>query len=477
MESIWSKTCEREKRPALEGDIAADAAVIGGGMARILTAWKLKEAGVHAVVLEADRTGGGQTQNTTAKITSQHGMFCRAFTEKKGEETARRYVQANQDAVEEYKRLIREENIECDLKESDAYVYSSDGEKLRTETEAAQRLGIDAEFREHLEIPVSCAGAVCFHGQAEFHPLKFITALSGRLTVYEDTPVTGVEEKLVKTACGSVRADKIIFAAHFPFLKFPGMYFARMHQERSYVLALENAGSLDGMYIGDGRDTLSFRQYDKYILLGGQAHRTGENKEGGRYEKLKQAAERLYPESRPAACWSAQDCITADGIPFIGQYAASHPDWFIATGFQKWGMSSAMVSAMLLRDLICGRENPYEEVFAPSRFSAEEIPQLMKDGGKAVKGLAKRVFHIPAETAAALERNHGAVVETPQGKAGVYKTEDGTVCQVDLVCPHMGCELAWNPDERSWDCPCHGSRFDCEGNLKDGPAQEGIRNA
>lgn len=475
MESIWSKTYNRKKNPVLKGHIQTDAAVIGGGMAGILTAWHLERAGVRTVILEADRIGGGQTKNTTAKITSQHGMFCHTFIEKKGEETAKKYVQANQAAVEEYKRIVWEKCIDCELTESASYVYSTDDEKLRQEVEAAQKLGIQASFEEHIEIPVPYAGAVCFSGQAMFHPLKFIGALAEQLTIYEDTLVTGVEEKLVKTARGSVRADYIIFTVHFPFINFPGMYFARMHQERSYVLALENAGKLNGMYIGDGEDTLSFRPYEQYILLGGQAHRTGENKAGGRYENLREAAKRLYPESSAAACWSAQDCITADKIPFIGEYSAEHPNWLLATGFQKWGMSSSMVSATLLRDIICKTENPYAEVFAPSRFSAEELPGLMKESGKAVKGLTKRFFHIPDKTIAELERGHGAVVDTSQGKAGVYKTEEGAVYQVDIVCPHMGCELSWNPDERSWDCPCHGSRFDYKGELLDGPAQEGIQ--
>nr|WP_294494334.1 FAD-dependent oxidoreductase [uncultured Mediterraneibacter sp.] len=476
MESIWSKTYRRKKYAALNQNIETEVAVIGGGMAGILTAWQLERAGARIVVLEADQIGGGQTKNTTAKITSQHGLFCHSFIEKKGEETARKYVQANQYAVEEYKKIVRDENIDCDLTEADAYVYSDDGEKLKMETEAAQKLGIDASFKTQIEIPVPCAGAVCFPNQAQFHPLKFIEALSEHMTVYEDTPVTDVEGNLIKTSGGSVRAEKIVFAAHFPFINFPGMYFARMHQERSYVLALEGAGTLNGMYIGAGKDTLSFRQYDKYILLGGQGHRTGENREDGCYERLKVSAEQLYPGSCIAAQWSAQDCITSDGIPFIGQYAADRTDWYVATGFQKWGMSSSMVSAMLLRDMICGKENPFVEVFAPSRFSAEELPQILKDSGKAVKGLTKRFFHLPDETVSALERGHGAVVDTPQGKAGVYKTEEGEIYQVDIVCPHMGCELVWNPDEHSWDCPCHGSRFDCMGNLLDGPAQEGIQN-
>lgn len=474
MDSIWTKTFTIRKRASLKGDIRADVAVIGGGMTGILTAWQLKQAGVRAVVLEADRIGRGQTGNTTAKITSQHGMFCYTFIGNKGEEIARKYVQANQAAVEDYKRIIRERGISCDLRECDSYVYSADGDTLAKEVEAARKLGVDAVLEEQISLPVACAGTVCFHGQAEFHPLKFIGALAEELEIYENTPVKEVEEHLVKTPGGSVRADKIVFAVHFPFINFPGMYFARMHQERSYVLALENAGTVDGLYIGEGEDVLSFRQYKQYLLLGGQAHRTGENREGGRYEKLKKVAGKMYPQSRIAACWSAQDCMTTDRVPFIGSYAADRPDWYVATGFCKWGMSSAMVSAMMLKDMICGINNPYTEVFAPSRFSGEEIPQLLEDTGKSVKGLTKRFFHMPQETVDELPRGHGGVIDTPQGKTGVYKTEDGQLFQVDIVCPHMGCELTWNPDERSWDCPCHGSRFDYKGNRIDGPAEEGI---
>ena len=475
MESIWMKTYEGKRRPALTGAAEADAVVVGAGMAGILTAWQLEQAGVRTIVLEAGRIGGGQTGNTTAKITAQHGLFCDAFIEKKGEETAGGYVRANQAAVEEYKRIVREQGIDCDLTETDAYVYSMDEECLRREMEAARRLGVDASYEEHVEIPVPCAGAVCFPHQAAFHPLKFMGALAEQLTVYEDSQVVEAEEHLVRTPEGSVRAGSVIFAVHFPFINFPGMYFARMHQERSYVLALEHAGRLNGMYIGSGKDSFSFRQYDQYLLFGGMSHRTGENRDGGCYERLKEAAAKLYPESSVAASWSAQDGVTTDEIPFIGRYAPSRTDWYVAAGFRKWGMSSAMVSAMLIRDMVCGIENPYAGIFAPSRFSAEELPGLALEGGKAVQGLTKRFFHIPGETAAALERGRGEVAETPQGKAGVYKTEDGRIFQVQAVCPHMGCELAWNPDEGSWDCPCHGSRFDCEGNLLDGPAQEGIQ--
>ena len=201
---------------------------------------------------------------------------------------------------------------------------------------------------------------------------------------------------------------------------------------------------------------------------------SGREAQGSSYAELREAAKRLYPGSREIACWSAQDCVTADRIPFIGRYSAEKPNWYVASGFRKWGMTSSMVSALLLKDLICGRDNPYAEVFTPDRFSSEEIPQIAKDSGRAVKGLAKRFFHLPGNTVDMIEPGQAAVVETPEGKAGVYRAEDNRIYQVDAVCPHLGCSLVWNQDERSWDCPCHGSRFDYMGNLLDGPAQEGI---
>lgn len=393
LQSIWTRSCELRERPALDKDIKTEAAVIGGGMAGILTAWELESAGVRTVVLEAERIGSGQTGNTTAKITSQHGMFCSEFLERKGKETAEKYVRANEEAVREYKRIVKEKRIDCDLEQTDSYVYSSDEEALEKEAAAAVRLGVNASMERKTEIPVACVGAVRFKDQAQFHPLKFAGALAEELTVYENTPVKKAADNLLRTPAGSVEADKIIFATHYPFINFPGMHFFRMHQERSYVLALEGAGNIRGMYIGDGPDALSFRQFGKYLLL---------------------------------------------------------------------------------KDLVCERENPYTEVFTPSRFSAEEIPQIAKDSRRAVKGLAKRFFHLPGDTINMIEPGHAAVVETPGGRAGVYKSEDNQIYQVDVVCPHLGCRLAWNQDERSWDCPCHGSRFDYKGNLLDGPAQEGI---
>lgn len=474
MISIWSQLCEIPKRKSLPGDMKTEVAVIGAGMAGVLIASVLQEAGRQVVILEENRIASGQTRNTTAKITSQHGMIYQKLIQTLGEDRARQYAQANEAAIREYRNIITANGIDCDFEERSAYVYGNHVEQLREEAEAASKLGLPASFAQDISIPVPAAGAVKFKHQAQFNPLKFLKAVSEKLTIYEHTAVRAVDGNLLDTAHGTVRAEHIVFACHFPFVNFPGMYFARMHQDRSYVLALEGAPQVDGMYIGGEENSYSFRNYGSLLLLGGSNHRAGENSRGGRYDQLRQRAREWFPESREAACWSAQDCITPDGVPYIGRYAASRPNWYVATGFQKWGMTTSMVSAMLLRDMICGKENPYAQTFDPGRFEAEALPGMAAEGGQAVKGLVKRFFQIPAEAASEIPAGHGGIVFLNEEKVGVYKEEDGTIHPVDIRCPHLGCQLEWNPDEHSWDCPCHGSRFDCYGRLISGPAQEDI---
>ena len=474
MESIWSQTCQLRQREALPGDMKTDIAVIGAGMAGILIASALQGAGRRVVVLEAKRTAGGQTRNTTAKLTCQHGLLYEKLIRTLGEEKARQYAQANAAALMEYRRIIADRNIDCELEQRDACVYGSNAAQLRKEAEAAAALGLPAFFVEETKLPFPTAGAVCFANQAQFHPLKFLQAISEPLTIYENTSVQSVEENQLITTRGRVQAEQIVFACHYPFVNFPGMYFARMHQERSYVIALENAARMDGMWIGAEQGAYSFRNYGPLLLLGGGGHRCGENSAGGRYDLLRQQAARWFPGSREVAHWSAQDCVTADSVPYIGPYAASRPNWYVATGFQKWGMTSSMVAAMLLRDRICGKENPWAEVFDPGRFDEKTLTGLAQESVQAVKGLAKQLFQIPAEAAKELTPGHGGVVFWKGKKLGVYKDESGALWPVDIRCPHLGCQLEWNPDERSWDCPCHGSRFDYRGKLISGPAQENI---
>lgn len=480
-ESLWHKTEAVPAYPPLSGDLHTDVAVIGGGIAGILTAFELTKRGVRCAVLEAGRIFGGQTGNTTAKITSQHGLIYDKLIHTLDFSKARAYAEANENAITDYRRLIAERNIDCGFQTLPSYVYSTENaEYLKKEAESAASVGIAASFVTEVGLPFPIAGAVRFENQAQFHPLKFLTALLPDLEIYENTEVLRAKGHQIKTNRGIVTAEKLIFATNFPIVNIPGFYFMRMHRERSYVVALKSTASLDGMYYGADSDGLSLRNAgEEVVLLGGAGHRTGENRHGGRYGILRDAASRFFPGSRVICEWSAQDCMPSDSVPYIGRYSKSEPDWYVATGFQKWGMTSAMVSAMLLSDLICKKKNPYEALFSPLRgISGAAVPQLVSDGARSVKSVTKRIFYLPGKDFREIAPGQGGVVWVGGHRRGVYREilpDGGTKLHiVSAKCPHLGCELVWNPDEKSWDCPCHGSRFDIDSNLLDGPAQTGI---
>lgn len=476
MGSIWRTDTSFPERPSLEGELEIDTAVIGGGLAGILTAYFLQQKGIPTVVLEANCVGSGQTGNTTAKITCQHDLIYDRLIQNFGVKLAGQYARANQGAIEAYEALVAEKQIDCQLESIPAYLYSEAGpEALKREAAAAQRLGIAASFTTETALPFSVKGAVRFEHQAQFHPLRLLKAIADEVTVYERTSVQQVHDHTLITNCGTVRAEHIVFACHYPFVNFPGLYFARMHQERSYVLALRQAQQLDGAYLGIDPGGLSFRNAGDLLLLGGEGHRTGENSSGEQYANLLRSAKLWYPNCTEAARWSAQDCMPIDGVPYIGRYAPSKPYWFVATGFQKWGMTSAMVSATLISDLICGIKNENAEIFSPHRFSlSASAKTLASDLAQSAAGLAKGFFGVPASKLDSLPNGHGGIVRAEGKKVGAYKDKDGRVYLVSPQCPHLGCQLEWNPAERSWDCPCHGSRFDYTGRLISGPAQKDI---
>lgn len=475
--SLWRQTAALPEYPPLPGDTAVEVCIIGGGLTGLLTAHLLRGRGVEALVLEASRIAGGQTGCTTAKITSQHDLIYDRLIREQGRERAAQYARANEEAIGEYARIIRERRIGCGFERRAAFLYSrEESAPLIAEAEAARSLGLDADFLRETELPFRIAGAVRLGGQAQFHPLRFIGGILEGLRIHEGTRVLTVEGDRVYTARGTVRAEHIVFACHFPFVNVPGLYFMRMHQERSYVLALRSPWiPKEGMYLGVDGEGLSFREAEGLLLLGGGGHRTGENRGGGRYAFLASQAAALLPGSREVARWSAQDCMTLDGVPYIGPYARSVPGWYVATGFGKWGMTSAMAAARLLTGLIAGRAPDWAEVFSPRRFSLSASAEaLANETGHALRGLTREVFAPPRALLDALPPGHGGVVEHEGRKTGVYREPDGRCHIVDPRCPHLGCQLEWNPDERTWDCPCHGSRFRYDGALLDGPAQTAL---
>ena len=426
MRSIWEQTARLPQFDALTGGVQADVLIIGGGMAGILCAYFLEQAGVDYLLLEADRICGGVTGNTTAKITSQHGLIYSRLAREFGLEAARLYLEANEAALARYRSLCRE--IDCDFQEQDAYVYSRGRrDKLENEVAVLEQLGVPARLVSDLPLPIPAAGAVRFPGQAQFHPLRFIAAIARGLRIHEHTKVLSLRDGEAVTSGGTVRAGKVVAATHFPLLNRHGSYFLKLYQHRSYVLALRGAPELEGMYVDEAEDGLSLRSYHGLLLLGGGGHRTG--KKGGGWAELSAVAQRAYPNAREAARWATQDCMSLDGVPYIGQYSARTPGLFVAAGFNKWGMTSSMAAAMLLTDLVRGRDNPYAALFSPSRSILR--PQLAANALEAAANLL-----------------------TP------------TVPR----CPHMGCALKYHRQEHSWDCPCHGSRFAQDGRLLDNPA-------
>ncbi len=477
-ESVWSDGCKFEERETLNQDVKADVLVIGAGMAGLLTAFNLQKAGMDVMVIESGRIADGITKNTTAKITAQHGLIYSKLVKSFGEEIARKYAGANTKAIEEYARLTEEMSIECDFERKPAYVYSTDDDQtIEDEVEAARLAGIDAEFTTDTKLPFPVNGAVRFPDQAQFNPLKFLKAISKDLRVYERTKALEVNDGVTTTERATVKADKVVVTTHFPFINVPGYYFMRMYQQRSYVLALQNAAQVDGMYIGADDSGYSFRNYKDLLIFGGEGHRSGKSGGVSRYESLREAALRFYPDSQEVYRWSAQDCMSLDGIPYIGRYASSTPELFVATGFNKWGMTSSMVSAMLLSDLITGHDNEFAEAFDPARFNVSaSAKNLVTNGAQTISSLISETFSLPDEELEKLPKGQGGIVEHDGEKVGVYRDEDGRAFVVTTKCPHLGCQLEWNQDELSWDCPCHGSRFDYTGKLLDDPALKGLQD-
>lgn len=432
MPSIWQENLVSPSYPTLKGDFHTDVLIIGGGMAGLLCARKLHDAGADYLLCEADTIYSGITKNTTAKITSQHGLIYHKLLSKYGTETAKLYLSANEAALREYEGLCSQ--IHCDFSLQDNFVYSlTDHNKLERELSTLQKLDFPAELMEELPLPFPTAGAIRFPNQAQFHPLKFLNGISSGLHIYEHSPIRQLGSGWATTDHCTIHAEKIIVATHFPILNKHGSYYLKLYQHRSYCLALENCRTVDGMFVDETMDGLSLRSHQGLLILGGGSHRTG--KVGGGWDELERVAGEYFPGATVHSRWATQDCMTLDAIPYIGQYSARTADLYVATGFNKWGMTSSMVAANLLTDLVLDRHNPYAQVFSPSRSILHR--QLAINAFKAITNLLN------------------------------FRKKR---------CPHMGCALRWNASEHTWDCPCHGSRFEENGKLIDNPATDDLKS-
>ncbi|MBQ9757842.1 MAG: FAD-dependent oxidoreductase [Clostridia bacterium] len=424
--SVWQDEVSLTGFEKLEGDKNTDVLIIGGGICGILCAHLLKEAGVDYILAEGSRIASGITKNTTAKITSQHGLIYHKLTQDMGSEKAKMYLDANNNALKNYESLCK--NMDCDFETKDAYTYSTtDRKKIEKEVNAVNSLGFKAEFAEKTELPFATKGAIRFKNQAQFNPFKFIKEITKGLNIFENTFIRDIATNVAISDNGKITAKKIIVTTHFPFINKHGSYFLKLYQHRSYVSAFSGAQQLSGMYVDEDLKGLSFRTYKDLLLIGGGSHRTGKN--GGAWGEIQEFATKYYPQSVLKYEWATQDCMSLDGVPYIGKYSKNTPNLYVASGFNKWGMTSSMVAAKILCDMVLEKQNDFCEVFSPDRSILK--PQLFVNGVETTVNLL-----------------------TPTVKR----------------CPHLGCALKWNKAEHTWDCPCHGSRFEENGKLIDNPS-------
>lgn len=424
--SVWVDSIKIPQLKRLDGDKKTDVLIIGGGLCGLLCAYFLQQEGIDYILVEGGRIANGITKNTTAKITLLHGLVYSKLITGEGKEKAKMYLDANKTALEQYEKLCG--NIDCDFEKRNAYTYSMNNrQKIEDEVRALNSLGVNAEFIESSELPIKTAGMVKVDNQAQFNPLKFIAEISKKLNIYENTFIRDITPHMAVADNGKITANNIIVTTHFPFINKHGSYFLKLYQHRSYVAAFENAQELNGMYVDESDKGMSFRSYKNLLFIGGGGHRTG--KDSGNWNEIYEFAKKYYPYAREKYLWAAQDCMSLDKIPYIGRYSKRTPDMYVASGFNKWGITSSMAAAVILTDMVCGRKNDFGEVFSPQR------------------SILKPQFAVNAFVATA-----NLLTPTPKR------------------CPHMGCALKWNKAEHTWDCPCHGSRFEENGALIDNPA-------
>ncbi|QFT87820.1 Gamma-glutamylputrescine oxidoreductase [Bacillus sp. THAF10] len=490
----WRQAASLSSFPTLKEDKKADVCVVGGGITGITTAYQLVQEGMSVILLEADQVLNGTTGHTTAKVTAQHGIIYDELIGHVGKEKATLYYQANQDALHFIKDMVNRKRISCDYNEQDAIIYAAneqDDQKLMKEWEAYQKLGIDSDLLTEIPLNLPIQSAITMKNQGQFHPLQYLSVLVNELVekgaeIFEHTVATDVVESnglQVVTKNGSkVSCDHLVIASHFPFYDGMGFFFTRMYAERSYVLAAKTEKQPpEGMYYSAGEPTRSLRYVtiggEKIALIGGEGHKTGQGKDTIKhYEALRSFGEEILGIKEILYRWSAQDLYTLDKIPYIGRITSGHPNIYLATGYRKWGMTNGTAAALLIQDLILNRDNPYEHLFTPSRFVADPslkkfISTNMDVAGHLIEG---KLDH-PATTTDELGLDEGAIVTINGQRAGAYKDNNGELFCVDTTCTHLGCEVEWNHGDRSWDCPCHGSRFSVHGDVLEGPADKPLK--
>ena len=495
MNSFWIENFKNKNDSTLEKDLNVDVCIIGGGLTGLSCAYYLTKNNLKVCILEKDKIMEKTSGHTTGKITAQHGLFYKYLFDSYGKEWAKKYLDSNQEAITNMKNIIDTEDIECDFEFQNNYVYTTDAssvKKLKDEVEILKKLDFNARLLDKISLPISdVKAAIEFSHQAQFNPMKYAQGLCDCITnhsglIFEDSKVMKVDknkDEYELFANGhTVTTKYVIVATRYPIINFPGFHFLKMYSESSYLIGVETASSLfKGMYINNDVPTFSFRtaiyEGKRILLVGGMNHKTGAKIDlSNSYRVLEQKALELYPDSKVLYRWNTHDSVSLDKIPYIGDFSTLYPNVYVAAGFKKWGMTSSNVAANIITDKILGKDNLYEEIYNSTRLrpikNRKELGNMIKESSYS---LLFNKFDLPAATPKDVAPGEGKIVNDNGVKVGIYKDESGKEFKVIPKCRHLGCELSWNNLDKTWDCPCHGSRYTFDGKLIYGPSKKSLK--
>lgn len=483
--SLWVNTTDPGDFPPLSGDARADVVVVGAGITGLSTARLLVEQGASVIVIDAGAVCAGATGYTTAKVTSLHGLTYTDLADRFDRDRARLYGDANEAAIAEIARLVELDKIDCGFERRAHVAYTTDpstAEDVAREAELAAGLGLPASYVTTTDLPLEVAGGIRFEAQAQFHPRSYCLGLAAAVTaaggrIHAHTRARHIDTGVVATDHGQLHGDAVVVATHLP-IKEMGGYFARTEPHRSYALAVTVDGDVpQDMYISIDQPTRSLRTAGDHLIVGGEGHKVGEPHDTTEhYRNLESWARQHFGVRSVDHRWSAQDWAAADRVPYIGRMPGHDDRVYVATAFRKWGMTHGTVAAMVIRDLVAGRDNPWLELYDATRIAPKQsIKAVISENVSAVKHfLGDRLGAEHADAVSRLQPGEGTVVRIDGRDVAAYRDDDGTLRAVSAVCTHLGCLVNFNPAERSWDCPCHGSRFAADGAVLEGPAVDDL---
>lgn len=495
MKSLWIETTkDKINLKTMTNNEETEVCIVGAGIFGLTTAYYLTKQGYKVIVIEKDDIGEKVSGNTTGKITSQHGIFYNHLIKDYGDTYARKYLEANENAIENIKKIVETENIECELEEKSSYIYTSKIDEiidLQEEMEALRKIGKKAEFVDNIDLPIDVKGAIKFTNQAQFHSRKFMIGLCQKILdknkIYNHTKMINLEKYKDKykihTNNGDIISKYVVIATHYPTINIPGFYFTKMYQSTSYIIAIETNKTLpEGMYISYSKPSYTFRtayyKNKKILLIGGNDHRTGEPIENNKYyDELENKSKEMYPDSKVLFKWNTSDCISIDKMPYIGEFSSMMPNVYVGTGFKKWGITLSNVAANIIVDKIQNKKNEFAEIFDSKRTNIIknrwEVKNMIKE---TVNTMILDKFKVEVGEFKDIKNDSGAIINIDGKNIGIYKDVNGKIYTVNPNCTHLGCLLKWNNLDKTWDCPCHGSRFDYMGRNIYEPAIKNLEN-